>query len=100
MNELMIIVPGILNFLCWFVHLNATHRMSIFKFLMLTVGCSLVPVLNILTLFMFVLLAIMKSVDSELLDVSDTSKHSLGFLEDYDESTFCGKVVTFFTKNR
>lgn len=100
MNELMIIVPGILNFLCWFVHLNATHRMSVFKFLTLTVGCSLVPVLNIFTLCMFVLLSIFKSVDSDFLDVSDSSEHPFGFLEDYDESTFCGKVVTFFTKNR
>lgn len=98
MNIFAIIIPGILNFLCWFLHLNATHRMSIIKFLAV-VATTICPVANIVTLAIFLIAAILRADDiNNCREIG--SNHPLGFGEKYDYTTISGRILLFFTLDR
>lgn len=99
MNEWAIIIPGVLNFIVWFLHLNATRRMSILKFLMLVLT-SMLPVVNIVVFMLFLLLGTaIKNIEGVEAKSSDKG-YPLGFQVEYDETTICGKLILFLTKNR
>ena len=98
MNAFWIIVPGILNFLFWFLHLNASHRMSLLKFFMLVLT-SICPVVNIISLVIFIIFACVRSDNID--NCYDSySNHFFGFGEEYDYDTISGKILHFFTKDR
>lgn len=98
MNIFTIIIPGILNFLCWFLHLNATHRMSVIKFLVIVVT-TICPIMNLITLAGFLGAAFLRADDIDNCRNSG-SKYPLGFGEEYDYSTISGKIIHFFVSNK
>ncbi len=98
MNIFAIVIPGILNFLCWFLHLNATHRMSVLKFLMIVLT-SICPILNFITLVAFIICACVRAGDIDNCREIG-SNHPWGFGEEYDYTTFCGRILLFFTLDR
>lgn len=100
MNEFVIIIPGILNFLCWFLHLNATHAMSFLKFLIIT-AISICPVANIICLVMFIIIRIINVADPfDKLNTRYDEDNFLGMSKEIDTNTVSGKIIKFFTKNR
>jgi len=100
MNSLIIIIPGILNFLCWFLHLNATHAMSFLKFLII-VPISFCPVINIACLIIFIILRLINITnDYEKLSTCYDEDNLLGMSKEIDTDTISGKIIKFFTKNR
>lgn len=99
MNDLAIIIPGILNFLCWFIHLNATRRMSILKFILFLL-ISICPLFNIIVLALFIMLLFIGRYSEGVEVTSEDSGYPFGFQVEYDDTTLCGKLLTFLTKNR
>ena len=98
MNIFTIVIPGILNFLFWFFHLNASHRMSILKFLMIVLT-SICPILNIITLAAFIICACVRADDINNCRFYG-SNNFFGFGEEYDYDTISGKLIHFFVSDK
>lgn len=97
--DMMVLIPGILNFLCWTIHLSATKRLSFIKFIFFT-ALSICPVVNILSLFAFLLCAVLRAIGTpEFFEGSDLNS-PFGFSVEYDETTLSGKLIKLLSKDR
>ena len=93
--DMMIIIPAILNFLCWTIHLSA----SFIKFIFFT-ALSICPIVNILSLFAFLLCAVLRAIGTPEFFKGSDSNSPFGFSIEYDESTLSGKLIKLLSKDR
>lgn len=99
MNELVILIPMVLNFIIWFLHLNATHAMSITKLLGLILF-SIIPIVNIITIIIYIIFQLIATATKEKDSDYDDSGIVLGIYKNFDPETISGKILIYLTKNR
>jgi len=104
-NFFGIILPGILSYLVWTLHFNATRKKNILKSI-LVLACSICPVLNWISFGLFVVIRIISIYDDEGFNPfkeNQEDEYEIGpfaMFVPYDKTTKSGKIIMWFVKDR
>ena len=103
-NFFGIILPGILSYIVWTLHFNATRRKNILKSIFV-LAFSICPILNWISFGAFIITRIlsMYAEDFNPFKEGQEDEQEIGpfaMFVPYDKTTKSGKIIMWFVKDR
>lgn len=99
-----IILPGIMSYLVWTLHFNATRKKNILKSIMV-LAFSICPVLNWIFFGFFVVMRLLSIYEANFnpFEENQEDEYKIGpfaMCVPYDKTTKSGKIIMWLTKDR